>query len=85
MLSFEPEAIIVPLGLIATSRTAYLCPTNLNGLICGLKFHTDTVQSKDEETAYFILGLKTTPVIAPFCPLKLLFKAGSLYEDLAYF
>ena len=31
--SFEAEAIMLPRGLIATSLTAPLCPTNLKGRI----------------------------------------------------
>ena len=52
--SFEAEAMIVPKGLIATSLIAPLCPTNLNGRICGLKFQTKTFPSSLPVIACFL-------------------------------
>lgn len=53
-ISLDPEAIVFPEGSTATSNTANLCPTNLNGLNYGLKFQIVTVQSSEEEIAYFL-------------------------------
>ena len=50
---------------------------NLKGLREGLKFHTITVPSREDEITYFKLGLKAIDVIDSLCPLKDLLRDGS--------
>jgi len=77
VLSSEHDAMILPYGETLTSCTAPLCPTNLNGLIVDLKFHTITVPSYEPDITYFKFGLKATLLTYSLCPLKDLFSAGS--------
>lgn len=87
VLSSELEAIILPYGATLTSWTAPLWPTNLNGLIVDLKFHTITVPSYEPDTTCFKFGLKATLLTCSLCPLKDLLRAGSpagLLSDIFY-
>jgi hypothetical protein len=77
VLSSEHDAMMLPYGATLTSWTGPLCPTNLNGLIVDLKFHTMTVPSYEPDTTYFKFGLKATLLTASLCPLKDLLSAGS--------
>ena len=75
--SSEQDATIDPWGFTATSWTGPLWPMNLKGLREGLKFHTITVPSREDEITYFKLGLKAIDVIDSLCPLKDLLRDGS--------
>ena len=75
--SSPDEAIKFPVGATFTSYTLPLCPTNLYGLIVGLKFQHITVPSADPDTTYFRFGLKATLHTESLWPLKLLLSAGS--------
>ena len=77
VLSSEQDAMTLPYGETLTSWTAPLCPTNLNGRIVDLKFHTITVPSCEPDTTCFKFGLKATLLTCSLCPLKDLFSAGS--------
>lgn len=86
VLSADPEAMRDPVEFIAIECTAPLWPTNLNGLIWGLKFHTMIAPSSDElkhcllhtiNESTYRFGLKATAETKSRCPLKDLFSAGS--------
>jgi hypothetical protein len=70
VLSSEALAMSVPSLLIAISFIAPLCPVNLKGRICGLKFHTKMIPSSLPVTLCFMFGLNSADVIVPVLPLK---------------
>jgi len=76
--SAEPDTIVFPLGVTATLWTGPLCPTNLNGRILGLKFHTMTVLSWEPEMHCFRLGLKHVEITPSLWPLNERLRAGSV-------
>jgi len=69
--------MMFPVGDTLTSCTCPLCPTNLNGLMVGLKFQTITVPSADPDTTCFKFGLNATLHTASLWPLKDLLSDGS--------
>lgn len=79
--SFDADAIVVPDGLIATSLIVPLWPMNLNGLCCGLKFHTKRFPSSLPVIACFIFGLNKQDVMESLFPLKERFMVGSVKKD----
>jgi hypothetical protein len=52
--SSPQEMILLESALKRTSLTGPLCPINLKGLICGLKFHTSTIPSAPPDTTCFL-------------------------------
>ena len=94
--SLDADAIKFPIGFIAISFIAFLCPINLNGRVFGLKFQTNIFPSSLPDIAccliyffflffyiflFYMFGLKIHDVIVSVFPLNERYKTGSEKRD----
>ena len=71
VLSFDPEASWLPLGLKHTEYTVLLCPVRVRSHAPVDKDHILMVLSADPEASWLPLGLKHTEYTALLCPVRL--------------